>query len=205
MHEPKLSLEDVTTGETIVQGLEGLKAALSNDAHLEPIAPNGRAEIENYNKELRSLGQLTWLAAPWLFPECYIHRLAYTFFSESTLFWQSHDIFSIDKRDSLAVSHVATIELVKRFRTILDSLRQDDSQLADEETQKTLLDQIIQIGLWGNATNLTLLFSFSVEEWEAGKVRRLEKPQEKILWSMILRNPGCFFHLFASNPHLQAG
>jgi damage-control phosphatase, subfamily III len=93
MHESKLSLEDVAAGETIIQRLEALKAALSNDAHLEPIAPDGRADIDNYNKELRSWGQLTWLAAPWLFSECYIYRLAYTFFSESTPFWQSHEIF----------------------------------------------------------------------------------------------------------------
>jgi hypothetical protein len=39
-----------------------------------------------------------------------------------------------DKRDSLAVSHVATVELVNKFRAILDSLQQEDRQLVDEET-----------------------------------------------------------------------
>jgi damage-control phosphatase, subfamily III len=70
MHESKFSLEDVAAGETIIQRLEALKAALSNDAHLEPIAPDWSADIDSYNKELRSLGQLTWLAAPSLFSVC---------------------------------------------------------------------------------------------------------------------------------------
>jgi hypothetical protein len=42
--------------------------------------------------------------------------------------------FLTDKRDSLAVSHVATVELVKRFPTILDSLQQWDRQLVGEES-----------------------------------------------------------------------
>lgn len=147
MQTSSLSPEDALAGEIIIQSLEELKAALANDAHLDPLAPDGGLDIDSYNQELCSMGQLSWLAAPWLFAECYIYRLVYTFFSKSTPFWQAHDIFFTDKRDSLAASHVATFELIKRFRTILAALRQDDSHLADEETQKALLDEIIQIGL----------------------------------------------------------
>ncbi|KAF7506966.1 hypothetical protein GJ744_011097 [Endocarpon pusillum] len=89
------------------------------------------------------MGQLSWFAAPCLFAQCYIYRLVYIFFSRSTPFWKAYDISFTDKRDPLTASYVATFELIKRFHTILAALRQDDSHLTDEETQKALLDEII--------------------------------------------------------------
>ena len=141
---------------------------------MEPITPDGGSDIDGYNEELRSLGKLTWLAAPWLFAECYIYRLVHTFFSLSTPFWQAHDVFFAEKRESLVASHVGVFELVKRFAAILQSFEESNGHIVDGENSKALFDEIIQIALWGNATDLTLLKSLSADEVQSrqGKTAR---------------------------------
>ena len=148
-----------------------------------------------------SFGNLTWLAAPWLFAECYIYRLVYTFFSTSSLFWQSYDIFYTEKCQLLVASHVATIELLKRFGQILESLRSGDRHLADEQTEEALFDEMVQIALWGNATDLTLLSSLSMDEVQSrqGKKARgasrehiVANDRDKV-WALLssLKNGKC--------------
>ena len=59
-----LSPQDEAAGHEIILKLEHLKSALANDAALEPIPADGGSDVDGYNDELRSLGRLTWLAAP---------------------------------------------------------------------------------------------------------------------------------------------
>ena len=37
-----------------------------------PLADDGEADIEEYNKELKARGDITWFSSPWLFTECYL-------------------------------------------------------------------------------------------------------------------------------------
>ena len=132
------------------------------NAVLEPISRDGRPDIEAYNQEFNTLKDLKWLAAPWLYTECYMYRLIHTYFTLSTPFWHSFDMFATSKRLSLVGSKKGTIELVKRFRGVLQVVA--GNQAADEETQEAIFEEMIQISLWGNATDLALLTSLSVEE-----------------------------------------
>ena len=88
MSSSSLSQDDIDAGKLIIAKLEALKAAFASNSPLEAIPPDGGSDVDSYNDELRSLGHLTWLASPWLFAECYLYRLVYTFFSMSTPFWQ---------------------------------------------------------------------------------------------------------------------
>jgi len=39
-----------------------------------PLADDGQADIEGYNKELEQLGNPSWFNVPWLYAECYLYR-----------------------------------------------------------------------------------------------------------------------------------
>lgn len=132
------------------------------NAVLEPIPRDGRPDIEAYDEEFKTLKNLRWQAAPWLYTECYMYRFIHTFFTLSTPFWHSFDMFATSKRLSLVGSKKGTIELVKRFGAMLQAIM--EKQAVDEETQKAIFEEMIQISLWGNATDLSLLTSLSVEE-----------------------------------------
>ena len=149
-------------GKTIQAKLTSLKTNMLGNAVLEPISRDGRPDIEAYNQEFNTLKDLKWLAAPWLYTECYMYRLIHTYFTLSTPFWHSFDMFATSKRLSLVGSKKGTIELVKRFRGVLQAVA--GNQAADEETQEAIFEEMIQISLWGNATDLALLTSLSVEE-----------------------------------------
>lgn len=149
-------------GKTIQAKLTSLKTNMLENAVLEPIPRDGRPDIDAYNEEFKTLKDLKWLAAPWLYTECYMYRLIHTYFTLSTPFWHSFDMFATSKRSSLVGSKKGTIELVKRFRGVLQAVA--ENQGVDEETQKAIFEEMIQISLWGNATDLALLTSLSVEE-----------------------------------------
>ena len=93
------------------------------------------------------------------------------------------------------MSHVATIELVKRFCLILKTLRQEDSHLDVEETQKALFDEIIQIGLWGNASDLTLLSSLSADELGS---RQGQRAREASRANIVVNHTGKVWNLLMS-------
>ena len=149
-------------GKTIQAKLTSLKTNMLENAVLEPILRDGRPDIEAYNEEFNTWKDLKWLAAPWLYTECYMYRLIHTYFTLSTPFWHSFDMFATSKRSSLVGSKKGTIELVKRFRGVLQAVA--ENQAVDEETQEAIFEEMIQISLWGNATDLALLTSLSVEE-----------------------------------------
>ena len=150
------------------------------DAVLEPIPQDGRPDIEAYNEEFKSLKDRTWQAAPWLYTECYMYRLIHTYFTLSTSFWHSYDMFATSKRSALVGSKKGVIELVKRFRGVLQAIA--EVKAVDEETQKAIFEEMIQISLWGNATDLSLLTSLSVDDLNSrqGKAVR-ESNKQNIL------------------------
>ena len=188
-----LSKEDVDAGKIIQAKLTSLKKSMLEDAPLEPIPQDGRPDIESYNKEFDTLEDRKWQAAPWLYTECYMYRLIHTYFTLSTPFWHSFDMFATSKRSSLVGSKKGTIELVKRFRGVLRAIA--ENQAVDEDTEKAIFEEMTQISLWGNATDLSLLTSLSVEELnslqgkavrEANKKNILADDTEQV-WSLLSR------------------
>lgn len=133
--------------------------------------------MADYNQELETLDQPTWLNAPWLYTECYLYRLIHTFFTTSTPFWQQFDMFVSDKRKALVGSKKGTIELVKRFNGVLKAIA--DKEVTDDATQGALVEEMLQISLWGNATDLSLLTSLSVEQLESKQGKAVRDESKK--------------------------
>lgn len=188
-----LTKEDVEAGKTIQAKLTSLKMNMLGNSVLEPIPRDGRPDIEPYNEEFKTLKDRKWLAAPWLYTECYMYRLIHTYFTLSTPFWHSFDMFATSKRSSLVGSKKGTIELVKKFREVLQAIA--EKQAVDEETQRAIFEEMIQISLWGNATDLSLLTSLSVEELNSrqGKAVRNSNKQNIVVndteqvWGLLSR------------------
>ena len=156
------------------------------NAVLEPMPQDGRPDNESYNQEFNTLKDPQWLAAPWLYTECYMYRLIHTYFTSSTQFWHSFDMFATSKKSSLVGSKKGTIELVKRFRAVLSTIA---------ETEKAIFEEMIQISLWGNATDLSLLTSVSVEELNSRQGQAVRESNKKNIlvddteqvWSLLSR------------------
>ena len=167
-----LPADDVSAGKEIYTRITRLDTALHDNRELRPIPDDGGPDIRDYNEELETLTHPTWLNAPWLYTECYLYRLIHTYFKTSTSFWQHFDMFASDKRSALAGSKRGAVELVKQFNGVLKALRAKDG--TDDTTRKALLEEMIQISLWGNATDLSLLTNMSVEQLESrqGKASR---------------------------------
>ena len=152
-----------------------LKAEMERDEPLQTLIDDGASDIEAYNQELQALQPITWRNAPWLYTECYMYRRLYTLFTTSTTLWQTFDVFAEDKKKALKESKKGAIELIKHFNSL-------DYTAVDEAVQKALFEEMLQISLWGNATDLALLTSLSSEELEVrqGKAAR-EKSKANIV------------------------
>ena len=167
-----LSDDDVRAGQELVRQIKDLDTALLDNKELAPIPHDGGPDAVAYNEELGCLDKPTWLSAPWLYTECYLYRLLHTYFNKSTKFWQAYDMFVSDKRSALVSSKKGVLELVKQFNGVVRALVDKDT--TDDATKKALLEEMIQISLWGNATDLSLLTNMSVEQMESrqGKASR---------------------------------
>jgi len=167
-----LSQQDVEAGRKICSSLDGLNASMARNAHLDPLPEDGASDIQAYNAELETLPNPTWHNVPWLFSECYMYRMIHIFFATSTPFWQSFDVFTKSKIQSLEGSKTGVLELVKRFHSMRKAIAHNE--VSDEETQKAVFEEMVQICLWGNATDLSLLTMLSMEELTSrqGKANR---------------------------------
>lgn len=173
-----LGKDDVEAGLKIVSQIESLISSMLSDAVLDPVPKDGGPDVDDYNSELDTPKEKSWLNSPWLYTACYLYRITQTFFSMSIPAWQSFDVFESSKRQALAGNKKGTVELVKRFEAVIKAENKD---VVDEALQKAIFEEMVQICLWGNATDLGLLTSGSVEEFDSrqGKAVRERAPRQK--------------------------
>ncbi|KAJ7578990.1 DUF89 domain-containing protein [Mycena floridula] len=178
----------VEEGKIIVEAVSKLKYEMGRDRPLEPLPQDGEAHVETYNTELERLAQLgqnTWFTAPWLYAECYLYRLIRSYFIQ-TKHWKSCDPFLPQKMDVFKKSGPSIYQIA----AIMQALDKEKEAL-DEGKFKVLFMDMIQMCLWGNATDLSLLTHISVADIErlqsASKDRQafiLRDDQEQV-WKHI--------------------
>ncbi|ODV81708.1 DUF89-domain-containing protein [Suhomyces tanzawaensis NRRL Y-17324] len=163
-------LKDVTTaiasnanlkqsGDVILEGLQHILQSLKNDSVVRPFEESEialNADLKVYNHALDQFNQqkkVTWQTGPWLYLECYIyHAINNLFISSKEKFWHTFDIFEYLKDSTFKQSEHGVLELCKRYEALEGQL-----QDADDEALKLLFHEFIDISLWGNATDLSLL------------------------------------------------
>ncbi|KAF7326870.1 DUF89 domain-containing protein [Mycena venus] len=129
-----------------------------------PIPSDGES-AEMYNSELQRLAEdakNTWFTAPWLFAECYLYRLLRSYFVQTTQ-WVSFDPFASQKAETFKQSGKAIYQIA----STMHELEQEHAKLeSDSEKLGVLFKEMIQMCLWGNATDLSLLTHLSASDIE---------------------------------------
>ncbi|KAJ7041226.1 DUF89 domain-containing protein [Mycena alexandri] len=148
----------------IIEQISKLKYEMGRNYIMQPIPSDGEpAEI--YNSELQRLAENaknTWFAAPWLFAECYLYRLLRSFFVKTTQ-WPTFDPFASQKAETFKQSGKA----IHQIATTMQELEEEHAKLAlDPDKLGVLFKEMIQMCLWGNATDLSLLTHLSSSDIE---------------------------------------
>lgn len=164
--QPNRGDTEIEDGRRVASDLENLLSDMQNDTLIRPLSEDGAADIQTFNDELGELGSMTWHNSPWLFTECYLYRQVQTCFSRrQTPFWKNYDVFKRQKSRALMSSKTSAVELVQLLRKIVDP--SEHGHPLGESDLKALLEEMLEVSLWGNSVDLLLLVHLSTEELQS--------------------------------------
>lgn len=177
--------------DTIIASFHGnapIKRFSSKDVSLIP-------SLQSYNDELDTLdSQPSWLNGPWLFTECYLYRLLDLKIKQHSK-WFEFDVFEDLKRSTFKSSQSGIYELAIRSKCLSEELKRTSEP--DIEKLKMLFEEFIDISLWGNATDLSLLANATLEDIQSrqGKEARAKSAKNiidndlPVAWERLLSVP----------------
>lgn len=182
---PKILTQAIDDAQTLVpanvksQFIEGLQLILdqiNNDSKVVPFTDEEIAAnplLKTYNHSLEELNrhrQLTWQTGPWLYLECHLYEMI----EAINLRLDAHvDIFSHLKDSTFKQLAAGVAELAKHVNHL------DTTQL-DEDALSLVFREFIDISLWGNATDLSLLAGgVSVDEIKLLQGKEVRKKNEQ--------------------------
>ncbi|PRT56603.1 hypothetical protein B9G98_04223 [Wickerhamiella sorbophila] len=171
------SPEAVKEAETIVGQIKGLLKELEIAGEIKPIPEGTDKDIAVYNEYLKRSPGLTWKQAPWLFSECHMYRTLQTYF-ESTRHWKHYDMFASAKDETFYKSADAVGTLAERYLQLSSELAEKP---VDTEALRILFDEFMKSSLWGNATDLSLLVTISLDDIKALQVAAHHREGDTLL------------------------
>ncbi|EIM19627.1 DUF89-domain-containing protein [Wallemia mellicola] len=170
-------------GKFIIQCLSKLRHEMGRDQPLSPIDDQAAANVNIYNDELKHLetiGDNTWFTAPWLFAECYMYTRIRSYFSNSK-YYQQYDPFKKQKDDTFRSSKVSVYQLAKAQQQLVKGITKPTEV---DESVEIMFMEMLQMCLWGNATDLSLLVDLDygdVQKLQAVGKKALEESFKKII------------------------
>lgn len=181
-------------GKALIEKVSKLKYEMGRDHVLEPLSQDGGSHIETYNTGLERLAAIsknTWFTAPWLFAECYLYRLIWSFLLQTT-HWRQYDPFRAQKIDAFQKSGVA----IYKIATIIYELDHEKKNVDENvDSLKVLFQEMVQMCLWGNSIDLSLLTNLSSSDIEhlqavgkdaqAAREAFILKDDQEPLWSHL--------------------
>ncbi|KAG2220181.1 hypothetical protein INT45_005354 [Circinella minor] len=151
-------------GKAILNAIVDLKNEMAADKALRPIADK-EDDTADWNRHLANyFSGTTWFSGTWLFIECYMYRRLHELFRNTTC-WRQYDPFNEQKLSTFKGSHNSVFDLARKMPTLIQPMT--------EEQQEIVYDELIQICLWGNATDLSLLTNMTEEDIK--KLQAIEK------------------------------
>lgn len=112
----------------------------------------------------------TWQNGPWLFLECYLYQVINNIFLKHQII--DFDVFNNLKQSTLVSSEFGITELCKKLSTF-------DFNLTDE-VKYLYFKEFIDISLWGNSTDLSLLSGdVTLEDIKSIQGEEVRKQNEK--------------------------
>ncbi|KAK9360645.1 hypothetical protein V1504DRAFT_454148 [Lipomyces starkeyi] len=166
--------EKAEEGKVLIEKIGALKYDVEHDRTLPPLEDDGLFDVALYNSELERQGPMTWGNAPWLYSECYLYRKMYGYL-QTTIHWKDYDFFARQKLDAFKSSEVAVAELAIRYKTLSGQLHGS----VNKEQLNLLFREFIDISLWGNATDLSLLTNLSLDQLQSLQGEKARKESEK--------------------------
>lgn len=195
-----------TQGNTIIELLSQLRQEILDNSKLRPF---DESEIETANIPLsfneylieKSSEPTTWGQSEWLSTEVYLYRRVNAIFVKFDQ-WIKYDIFNNLKQSTFQASKFGVIELATRYKNLLPEFikfkQAKDKSQTDLDLLKTLFKEFIEISLWGNATDLSLLTNATLEDIKSIQGAKARQASEsKIIvndtdkaWSKLLNSFG---------------
>lgn len=155
--------EQISEGKKIIGEIGEIKYDMARDRPLPRIPDDGEPLSDIYNAELDKLVEKNkgiWLMVPWLYSECFLYRLIRSFFVQ-TKHWKDYDPFLQQKEATFQKSSRAIYALA----TTMHELERDKAALASHpDNLKVIFKEMIQMCLWGNATDLSMLTHLSHDD-----------------------------------------
>lgn len=165
-------------GQKIQQSLVELRKEVETDQAVRPFTAGEikTADVPgSFNEHITSVAQ-TWHTGGWLFCEVYLYRRINVLF-RSYASWREFDIFNRVKQSTFQSSMVGVVELAVRYQKLQSQL-----ESADSEAIELLFKEFVEISLWGNATDLSLLTNATLEDIKSLQGEQARKASEsKIL------------------------
>ncbi|KAG0364893.1 hypothetical protein BGX24_004409, partial [Mortierella sp. AD032] len=138
-----------------------------------------REDVEEWNQALATYYPTSsWYKASWLFSECYLYRRIKEAFA-LTEHWKDYDPFFEQKRTVFKSSQKAVVSMAVQLTTPVvpgSNLSVLDLKVQDGPESKGTRDaffEMVQVSLWGNATDLSLLDNPDLEKVEQLQRRML--------------------------------
>ncbi|EDO16525.1 hypothetical protein Kpol_1064p5 [Vanderwaltozyma polyspora DSM 70294] len=136
---------------------------------------------------------ITWQDSEWLFAEIYLYRRVNVLFKFQSL-WKSFDIFDRIKQSTFKSSLHGVVELAIRYMNLRDQFK----STTDESVLQILYKEFVEISLWGNATDLSLLTNATLEDIKSIQGAKARQESEKKIvvndteqsWNTIFKNYG---------------
>ncbi|KAH7098973.1 DUF89 domain-containing protein [Auriculariales sp. MPI-PUGE-AT-0066] len=173
----------IEEGKKVIETASKLKYEMAHDRTIERLPEDGQPFVKEYNDALQAFGvRNTWFTAPWLWTECYLYRLIRSWFAQTTL-WTTYDPFFDQKCDAFKSSGKAVFRLAQTMHE-LESER--EALASDEAKLQILFNEMLQICLWGNATDLSLLTNLTHDDIQ--KLQTVEKAAQAERAKFILRD-----------------
>lgn len=168
VNDKDLSLKQ---GEIIKTQLILFREEVINDDLLRPFTQEEVyvvSTLDSFNQYLEANKDkgLRWTHSEWLFTEVYMYRRINCYFALQSE-WAKFDIFNLLKQSTFKASFYGVVELALRYKNLLPIWRQNSIRSADQrdwELLEILFKEFIEISLWGNATDLSLLTNATLED-----------------------------------------
>ncbi|KAG0170022.1 hypothetical protein DFQ28_004965 [Apophysomyces sp. BC1034] len=154
-------------GQKIIESMKLLKAEIAADKPLR-LLQDDEKDTRSWNEHIKKhFPEATWFSGTWLFNECYMYRRIRECFSITT-HWRDFDPFSSQKEATFRGSHRSVFELARKMPLMIEPM--------GEEKLEIVYNELIQVCLWGNATDLSLLTNMTEED-----IQRLQAIEEERL------------------------
>lgn len=152
-------------GENIEEQLKGLLDEVNNNSKLRPFTQHEMqiASVpSSFNECLADSSHEgeSWFNSGWLFAEVYLYRRINVLFQFHPL-WRQFDVFGRVKQSTFHSSFHGVVELALRYKALSSQLQEN---AGNEEALQVLFKEFIDISLWGNATDLSLLTNATLED-----------------------------------------